>query len=298
MSGVKSAMFSSIMAWRAEANDLMKRMGDLRLSPEDAGVWARVYRGKASSDKDKTNYNMNYSTVQVGYDKQVSDAWRVGVAGSYMHGSSSYAAGSGKNNEGNVGIYGTWTGDAGQYVDLVAKIGRLQNEYTVYNDFGHYVKGDYSTWSGSLSAEYGKRIAMKGGSFIEPQAEIIYSHIQGKSYTGSIDYIGMSMYVHQKPFNSFIGRVGLGFGAETERSTCYARVSLYHEFAGDYQTDYSDGYTPKTTVESGRDTWVGVQLGGTMKLSDNTNLYGNFEKTFAGNIKTDWRVDVGMRWSF
>ena len=298
MSGVKSAMTASTMAWRAEANDLMKRMGDLRLSPQDAGVWARVYRGKATSNKNNANFRMNYSTIQVGYDKKVGDDWRVGVAGSYMSGSSSYAAGNGKNKEGNVGIYGTWSGKDGAYVDLIAKIGRLQNEYTVYNDFGHYVKGDYSMWGGSLSAEYGKRIAMKGGSFVEPQVELIYSHMQGKSYVGSTDYIGMNMYVHQKPFDSFIGRVGFGIGNETERSTCYARVSLYHEFAGDMHTDYSDGYTPKTTVQSGSDTWIGVQLGGTMKLGDCTNLYGNFEKTFGGDIQTAWRMDAGVRWNF
>ena len=298
MSGVKSAMTASTMAWRAEANDLMKRMGDLRLSPQDAGVWARVYRGKATSNKDNANFRMNYSTIQVGYDKKVGDDWRVGVAGSYMSGSSSYTAGNGKNKEGNLGVYGTWTGKSGQYVDLIAKIGRLQNEYTVYNDFGHYVKGDYTMWGGSLSAEYGKRIAMTGGTFVEPQVELIYSHMQGKSYVGSTDFRGMSMYVHQKPFDSFIGRVGFGFGKETERSTCYARVSLYHEFAGDMHTDYSDGFTPKSTVQRGSDTWVGVQLGGTMKLNDRTNLYGNFEKTFGGDIQTAWRMDAGLRWNF
>ena len=298
MSGVKSAMTASIMSWRAEANDLMKRMGDLRLSPQDAGVWARVYRGKSTSNKDKVNFRMNYSTIQVGYDKKIGDDWRVGVAGSYMEGSSTYADGSGKNKEGNLGVYGTWTGKSGQYVDLIAKIGRLQNEYAVYNDFGHYVKGDYSIWGGSLSAEYGKRIAMKGGNFIEPQVELIYSHMQGKSYVGSTDYIGMNMYVHQKPYDSFIGRLGFGFGKETARSTFYARASLYHEFAGDIHTEYSDGFIPKSTVQGGSDTWVGVQLGGTMKLNDRTNLYGNFEKTFGGDVKTAWRMDAGMRWNF
>ena len=159
MSGVKSAMTASTKAWRAEANDLMKRMGDLRLSPEDTGIWARVYRGKSSSDKDKTNFDMNYTTIQVGYDKKVGDDWRVGVAGSYMKGTSSFAKGNGENKEGNLGVYGTWSGKNGEYVDLIAKIGRLSSEYTVYNAFNHYVKGDFHTWGGSLSAEYGRRIA-------------------------------------------------------------------------------------------------------------------------------------------
>ena len=303
MSGVKSAMTASTMAWRAEANDLMKRMGDLRLSPEDEGVWARVYRGKSSSDKDKTNFNMNYTTIQVGYDKKVGDDWRVGVAGSYMKGSSSYESGSGKNKEGNFGIYGTWMGKSGEYVDLIAKIGRLTNEYTVYNDFGHYVKGDFHTWGGSLSAEYGKRISLKGGSFIEPQIELIYSHLNGASYTGDTDYVGsggamQKMHVRQGAMNSFVSRLGVGFGQETERGTWFLKASLYHEFAGDLSTEYTDGFTPKSTTQRGRDTWVGIQLGGTTKLNDRTSLYGTFEKTFGGDIKTDWRIDAGLRWSF
>ncbi len=299
MSGVKSAMTASTMAWRAEANDLMKRMGDLRLSPEDEGVWARVYRGKSSSDKDKTNFEMNYTTIQVGYDKKVGDDWRVGVAGSYMKGSSSYENGSGKNKEGNLGVYGTWSGKNGEYVDLIAKIGRLANEYTVYNSFGHYVKGDFHTWGGSLSAEYGRRISLKGGSFVEPQIELIYSHLNGVNYTGDTDYAGQKMYVRQGAMNSFVGRIGLGFGQETERSTWFLKASVYHEFAGDLSTDYSDGTNPwKTTHQEGKDTWLGLQLGGTMKLSDKTSLYGTFEKTFGGDIKTDWRVDAGLRWSF
>ena len=303
MSGVKSGMTSSTMTWRAEANDLMKRMGDLRLSPEDLGVWARVYRGRSTGDKDNTDFRMNYTTIQVGYDWRTGKDWRIGLAGSYMKGSPNFASGSGDAKEGNFGIYGTWTGKSGQYVDIIAKTGRLANNYTVYNDFGHYVKGDYHTWGSSISAEYGKRITARSGSYIEPQVEFIYSHLNGANYTGSTDYMlggaYQNMYIRQGAYNSFIGRIGLGFGQETQRATYYAKVSLYHEFAGDLRTDYSDGVNPwKHTRQDGNDTWVGVQLGGTVKLSDKTNLYGSFEKTFGGDIKTAWRMDAGLRWGF
>ena len=188
-------------------------------------------------------------------------------------------------------------------MDIIAKVGRLENNYTVYNDFGHYVKGDYHTWGSSISAEYGKRITARSGSYIEPQVEFIYSHLNGANYTGSTDYMlggaYQNMYIRQGAYNSFVGRIGLGFGQETQRATYFARVSLYHEFAGDLRTDYSDGVNPwKHTRQDGNDTWVGVQLGGTVKLSDKTNLYGSFEKTFGGDIKTAWRMDAGLRWSF
>ena len=304
MSGVKSAMTASAMAWRAESNDLMKRLGDLRLSPEQIGTWVRFYRGKSNSDKDRADFRMNYSTIQVGHDWKVSPSWRVGVAGSYMKGSASYASGSGKNKEGNFGVYGTWTGKSGQYVDLIAKVGRLTNDYTVYNDFGHYVKGDYGAWGGSLSAEYGKRIRGKNGSFIEPQAEMIYTHLNGVHYGGNTDYqispgVYQQMFVRQSAFNSLIGRIGIGVGQETARSTWFAKVSLYHEFAGSLHTDYSDGINPwKRTNQDYKDTWVGAQIGGTVKVGEKCSVYGDFEKTFGGDIKTAWRMDAGVRWSF
>ena len=140
---------------------------------------------------------------------------------------------------------------------------------------------------------------MKGGSFIEPQVEMIYTHLNGVDYAGETDYVGQRMYVRQNAMNSFIGRLGVGIGQETERSTWFLKASLYHEFGGALSTDYSDGTSPwKTTHQSGKDTWVGLQLGGTTKLNDRTSLYGTFEKTFGGDVKTDWRVDAGIRWSF
>ncbi|WP_314621457.1 autotransporter outer membrane beta-barrel domain-containing protein, partial [uncultured Selenomonas sp.] len=68
---------------------------------------------------------------------------------------------------------------------------------------------------------------------------------------------------------------------------------------GKMQTYYSDGMNPwKSTSQDNKDTWVALQLGGTVKVSDSCTLYGDFEKTFGGDVKTDWRVDAGLRWSF
>ncbi|MFC2742771.1 autotransporter outer membrane beta-barrel domain-containing protein [Selenomonas artemidis] len=298
MSSAKSAMAASAMAFRAEANDLMKRMGDLRLSPEQTGTWVRFYRGKTGSDKDNTNFHMNYHTVQVGHDLQVSPQWRVGLAASYMKGSAGFANGSGKSKEGNLGIYGTWTGKSGDYVDLIAKVGRLGTEYSVYNTSGDIVRGDCHTWAETISAEYGKRIKYKGGNFIEPQAELIYTHLNGVDYKASLNGAANALSIRQGAMNSLIGRIGIGVGQETARSTVFAKLSLYHEFSGDMKTTFSDSVNTNRASQEFKDTWVGAQIGGTLKLSDKCSVYGDFEKTFGGDIKTDWRVDAGIRWGF
>ena len=299
MQSTKGAMTSTAMVWRNEMNDVMKRMGDLRLSPENMGAWVHFYRGKTSSDKDKANFRMDYTTIQVGYDWKAGKDWRVGVAGSYMKGSSSYATGSGDNKAGNLAVYGTWTGKSGEYVDVIAKVGRMANDFSVSNAWGNVTaQGDYHTWGESVSAEYGRRFHKDNGYYYEPQIEMTFGHLNGASYEMTSNGHG-TLQVDQSGLTSVIGRLGIAMGQETKRSTWFLKASLYHEFAGDMDTTWKvTGNPTKYTKQDGKDTWLGIQLGGTMKLSDNTSLYGDFEKTFGGDIKTDWRIDAGLRWSF
>ena len=299
MQSTKGAMTSSMMVWRNEMNDLMKRMGDLRLSPEDTGAWVHFYRGKTSSDKNKASFRMNYTTIQAGYDWKAGKDWRVGVAGSYMKGSSSYATGSGDNKAGNFAVYGTWTGRSGEYVDIIAKIGRMANDFSVTNEWGNVTaKGDYHTWGEPVSAEYGRRFHRDNGYYFEPQVEMTFGHMNGVNYDMTSNGYG-TLQVEQSGLTSVVGRLGIAMGQETKRGTWFLKASLYHEFAGDMDTTWKvTGNPTKYTKQDGKDTWVGIQLGGTVKLNDRTSLYGDFEKTFGGDIKTNWRVDAGLRWSF
>ena len=299
MQSTKGAMTSSAMVWRNEMNDLMKRMGDLRLSPGDLGGWVRFYKGRTSSDKDKASFRMNYTTIQAGYDWKAGKDWRVGIAGSYMKGSSSYATGSGDNKAGNFAVYGTWTGKSGQYIDLIAKVGRVANEFRGTNAWGNVeASGDYHAWGESVSAEYGRRFKTDGSFYFEPQVEFTFGRLNGVDYDMQSNGYG-TLKVHQSGMNSAIGRLGVAFGQEMEKATWFVKASLYHEFAGDMDTTWEVAGSPtKYTQQKGKDTWLGLQVGGTVKLNDRLSLYGDFEKTFSGDIKTDWRVDAGLRWSF
>ena len=41
-----------------------------------------------------------------------------------------------------------------------------------------------------------------------------------------------------------------------------------------------------------------MNVGTNMTIKDNTRLYFDFEKSFAGKINTDYQVNVGVRYSF
>lgn len=304
MKGAKTAMVSNALVWRAESNDLMKRMGDLRLSEGESGIWAKYYGGKYSMDGQNTNMSVRYNAYQVGYDKEVGNGWKAGVALSYDDGSSSYGTGHADLKNTSLGLYGTWTGEDGQYLDLIAKCSRLENEYDVRNLYGHKLSGDYKTWGASLSAEYGKRFEMDNGFYVDPSVELTLGRVAGKDYTAASDYLdafgkNKSLAVEQDAFTSFIGRVGVRLGQKLDNASYFVKLAAAHEFSGDFDSTYRvEGEPDGRTSISFNDTWFEAQLGGSVKFNDNSMVYASFERTFGGDVEQKWRVDAGLRWSF
>ena len=305
MSGAKSAMASTAMMWRAESNDLMKRMGDLRMAEGEHGVWAKYYGGKYEMDAQKANFSTSYNAYQVGYDRKVGRGWSVGGAMSYSTGDSSYTRGDGETSVMSLGLYGTWKNNDGQYVDLILKRSKLDNEFEVTNTSGVNLEADYEAWATSISAEYGKRIEKGKGFYIDPSVELTLGRVEGEEYDAKTNYLDdYKLRVQQDDFDSLIGRVGLRVGQKLDNASYYAKFAVAKEFCGDYDTKYwtVDGsgnamYPSGTSMDMG-DTWYELQLGGTAKLSDNSMVYASFERSFGGDVEQKWRVDAGLRWSF
>ena len=304
MKGARAAMTSAAMVWRAENNDLDRRMGDLRFDAKNLGAWAHIYGGRTSSDKGGANFRTTYRTVQAGYDWQAGKNWKMGAALSYMTGTSGYDhGGDGDHHEGNLALYGVYQPGDGSHFDFIAKVGQLSNDYTIYNDDGKKIDGDYRTTGFSLSAEYGKKFRQKSGFYVEPQVELTYGYLQGKDYDAQSNYSdGLGGYrrlhVSQASFNSLIGRAGIAFGYETEKSTVFAKLMANREFSGGFSTHYTAEGIAKETREDFCGNWLTMQIGGTVQVGENCRVYGSFEKSVNGPIKTDWRADIGIRWAF
>lgn len=101
---VKTLSVLSALQWRHDMNDLMKRMGELRTSPEGIGGWARVYGSEQAHD----GIDMKNASVQVGADADVGMGWKAGAAFSYTDGSSDMTAGSADHKAYGLAAYGTW----------------------------------------------------------------------------------------------------------------------------------------------------------------------------------------------
>lgn len=306
MRGAKSAMASSALLWRSETSDVLQRMGDVRLAHDRSGLWAHYYGGKSRFDAKNTKYSTSYNAYQLGYDKLLRDNWLLGAAVSYNKGKSTYEMGGhGEGKAVSLALYGSWNGDNGHYADVVIKGGQLDNDYTVYNDMGHKLDGDYDTWGMSLSAEYGRRMQMAGGFYIDPSVQFTVGRIAGTDYNAASDFLdsqGLNKYMHvsQDAFTTAVGRLGFGMGKTTERSMFYTKLAWAHEFSGDFTTTFSAENEPTsgTHVDFGG-SWFEWQLGGTVKMTHDSYAYAVFEKKFGGDTgSNDWRLDAGVRWSF
>ncbi len=81
-----------LISWRNELDDMNKRLGELRDSKGEHGVWVRMVRG----ENDYKSLNSQYNTYQLGYDEKLSTDphWTLGAAFSYTDGDGGYDTGS------------------------------------------------------------------------------------------------------------------------------------------------------------------------------------------------------------
>ncbi|KAA4089088.1 autotransporter outer membrane beta-barrel domain-containing protein, partial [Bacteroides ovatus] len=290
--------------WRIEGNNLMKRMGELRSDKEAAkgGVWARYYRGELSADSAyDRNFSQDYTAFQGGIDK-VQDfkggKLYTGIAVNRIDSNAGYTAGSGDLSSTGIGLYASWLGSKGHYLDVIARGSKLTNDFKLVDLSGNAAKADYDTWAYGISAEYGYRQNLNAGWFVEPQAELSLGHIGSADYTmsngGRIENDGV---------DSAVTRVGILGGKEFtiggRPSNAYVKASVLHDFGGNGgATGYygNDSLALQTGDLTG--SWYEIGLGANLGIAKNSNLYFDALKTLNSTVRTDWQFNAGLRFTF
>ena len=290
--GITELANVAFMAWRAENDEMHQRMGELRSSNGEAGIWARMKRGESKyGDMDIKN---QYSTYQLGYDEKVGDSnWYIGGAISRTEGKSSFATGSGENQSIGFTVYGTYVADDGQYIDLSAKYARLDNEFDVFGRSGIESTGDYRNNGYAFSAEYGKRIEAGNDFWIEPQVQLTYGHLSSANYTTSRD-----VRVTQDAMDSVVGRLGFAAGKDIGAGNVYVKASYLYDFDGETSVSMTDGKNNAVYDQDLGGGWFEVGIGTNINLSETSHLYFDVEKTYGGDIETPWQWNAGVRFDF
>ena len=284
-----------VVAWRAELNDLYKRMGDLRATPYKSGAWVRYNGGKLKwSDGDLEN---DFHMIQVGIDTMPTENnIRFGTAFSYTKGDADFDGGSADLDTYSLALYGTWMGEKGQYVDVIGRVASIKNDANARSltGQGKAYDGKMDNTGLSLSAEAGWRFALPYNLFIEPQVEATYSYIDSDSFR-----YGDRKYELQST-DSFIARAGFmaGIQCPDNKGNVYVRASVVHDFLGETDVKVSNAHMSRTVSNDFGGTWGEFGIGANVSVSDNTYVYADVEHTTGGEIEEPWRVNFGVRYNF
>ena len=283
---------------RLEIDSLNERLGELRQNQQQNGLWIRYKGGEMESDNGSYFKNL-YSFWQLGYDNKEEgehSVWTRGIAAHYMRGNADFTYGTGDNKSYGGSLYAAWNRPEKQdYLDLVLKYSRHESDFNYRNVYGNTGMADSSTWSISASAEYGREFSLGESSFIEPQAQLVYTRLDEARYTTS-----SGLRVRQNDIDSVIGRVGLRGGYRFEErpdSDIYVKLALLHEFAGDRDVTVWGKDASMTVREGGSDSWINYGIGTNIHLTQNNNsrLYVDLERSAGGDIDMNWQVNAGFR---
>lgn len=300
-----------------ENGKLQTRMGSLQ-APLTPQTWARVGGGYTQEQgKDRLAYKSKAKFVQIGSDLFVNSnengVRRGGVVASFNHADNKFydkyhaqngyivadkLVGKGKLETATLGLYSTWYGNNGLYLDTSANVGWIGAKYTTQN--GNKAKNH--GFSFMANTEVGKKIAIStdGRWNFVPQAQLTLLKTKMGGFNDGIRDMKSS---HQTVLRGRVG-AGVSFNAEKGKNanSFFASLNLVHDFMG-----------AKTELEVGRDriteryapTFGEVSIGGVLPLGKQLSAQANLNYTralsktntlFSGSGKEAYQGYVGLKY--
>lgn len=290
MRGARSAIMSNINGWRTLTNTYRPRALQQGAT---TGIWAHIGGGQYSYDAQGIDTDTTYTRIQGGYDAKTGSGWTVGGQVSYLRGHDDYVFnGSGKEKAFAVGAYGLKDLGRDQYIQLESQVGRVTNTFTARNEIGESLSGETKANAYTIGARYGKTVKLQNGVYIEPQAQLSYTHFGGDSFNAG------TMHVDQAGVSSTAGGLGLEIGKTFGAGSIYTRVGVNHAFSGSVKTTYTSGSTVKSTEQDLKGTWTDLAFGGRYGINANNSLYADISTGLSGDYKAGWSVNAGFTHKF
>ena len=291
MRGIRSAVVGNINAWRTLADDMYRPR--VLQQGEPTGIWARIGGGKYSYSGSGIDTATDYTRIQGGYDAKISRGWTVGGQVSYLRGSEDYVFdGSGKVKSFSVGAYGLKDLGKDQYVHVETQVGRVSNDFTARNEIGEAMSGDTKSNAYSIGVRYGKTLKYANGFYVEPQAQLNFTHFGGRNFN-----VG-NVSVNQSSVNSTSGKIGLELGKQFGNGNLYTRFAAGHAFTGNVKTAFASGSVAKLTEQDLKGTWTELAFGGRYGFNSNNSVFADVATGLSGDLQADWGVNAGFTHKF
>ena len=291
MRGARSAIMSNINGWRTLTDNIYRPR--VLQQGEPTGIWARVGGGKYSYTAKGIDTDTTYTRIQGGYDAKTGSGWTVGGQVSYLRGNDDYVFnGTGKEKAFAVGAYGVKDLGKDQYIHLESQVGRVSNAFTARNEIGESISGDAKANAYTIGVRYGKTVKFQNGTYIEPQAQLSYTHFGGDSFDAG------RMHVNESGVSSTAGGLGLEIGKIFGAGNIYTRVGVNHAFSGTVNTAYTTGNTTKYTKQDLKGTWTDLAFGGRYGFNANNSIFADLSTGLSGDYKAGWSVNAGFTHKF
>ena len=291
MRGIRSAVVGNINAWRTLADDMYRPR--ILQQGEPTGIWARIGGGKYSYSGSGIDTATDYTRIQGGYDAKISRGWTVGGQVSYLRGSEDYVFdGSGKVKSFSVGAYGLKDLGKDQYVHVETQVGHVSNDFTARNEIGDPMSGDAKSNAYSIGVRYGKTLKYANGFYVEPQAQLNFTHFGGRNFN-----VG-NVSVNQSGVNSTSGKLGLELGKQFGNGNIYTRFAAGHAFTGNVKTTFASGSVVKLTEQDLKGTWTELAFGGRYGFNSNNSVFADVATGLSGDLQADWGVNAGFTHKF
>ena len=291
MRGIRSAVVGNINAWRTLADDMYRPR--VLQQGEPTGIWARIGGGKYSYSGSGIDTATDYTRIQGGYDAKISRGWTVGGQVSYLRGSEDYVFdGSGKVKSFSVGAYGLKDLGKDQYVHVETQVGRVSNDFTAHNEIGEAMSGDTKSNAYNIGVRYGKTLKYANGFYVEPQAQLNFTHFGGRNFN-----VG-NIFVNQSGVNSTSGKIGLELGKQFGNGNLYTRFAAGHAFTGNVKTTFASGSVVKLTEQDLKGTWTELAFGGRYGFNSNNSVFADVATGLSGDYQADWGVNAGFTHKF
>ena len=291
MRGIRSAVVGNFNAWRTVADDMYRPR--VLQQGEPTGIWARIGGGKYSYSGSGIDTATDYTRIQGGYDAKISRGWTVGGQVSYLRGFEDYVFdGSGKVKSFSVGAYGLKDLGKDQYVHVETQVGRVSNDFTARNEIGEAMSGDTKSNAYSIGVLYGKTLKYANGFYVEPQAQLNFTHFGGRNF--NVDNVS----VNQSGVNSTSGKLGLELGKQFGNGNIYTRFAAGHTFTGNVKTAFASGTAVKLTEQDLKGTWTELAFGGRYGFNSNNSVFADVATGLSGDYQADWGVNAGFTHKF
>lgn len=283
-----------------EMASLTNRMGELRSSSSPTGGWIRSYgnRYSISNNAYGDGYSQRQAGLSMGVDTPVRIAGEQVLLGAFFGYSESdldlSRGSSGEIGSTSLGVYGTWLGDSGYYLDTVAKLNHFRNKAKVSLSDDTLTKGSYNNLGASASVEFGKHIVFKDGYYIEPFTQWQMASVQGKDFS-----LDNGLKVDADTTRSMLGKAGvtLGRGMTLANGSVlqpHIRAAVVREFVKSNEVRVNQNSFENDL----RGNRLEVGTGVAWTLNDRWQLHTELDTSKGDNVTKDFGINMGAHYKF